>query len=83
MRDLEGHGKAGAHIGGAENRGHAAASSDTVYPVVIELFPGVNGILVSAGSAESGLAIPFTAICRAARDTWQRVRRCGRESVAG
>jgi hypothetical protein len=53
MRDFEGYGAARPHIGGAENRGHAAAGSETVYPVVIELFPGVDGSLVSARSAES------------------------------
>jgi hypothetical protein len=53
MRDLEGYGTAGARIRSAENGGHAAAGSETVYPVVIELFPGVDGSLVSARSAES------------------------------
>ena len=53
VRDFKGHRPAGARIGSAENGGHAATGSDALYLVVIELFPGVDGSLVSARSAES------------------------------
>jgi hypothetical protein len=53
VRNLYGYRPTRAQIGGPKNRGHAAAGSDAVYPVVIDLVAGMDGNLVNTRLLET------------------------------